>query len=268
LPVTPQVEEDSGLPQDLGDDDLSIDAQEAMEIVMGVLETDPFDPSQIEAAYLDLLSQGDPDCPGSGTDLTGLVPVEGCTSANGLTYLGVSTYFDMEEEIPDGGSRSGFVLSGDFEIVDAEGQALIGGGFATIAKEEFGADAPMLGVMGISGTWRYPAAEGALGQGISGAYWANIVVEDGAFILLIEGALGVGEGAIYFDELVYGEGCPTGLAGAIEVRSPEGRWVRIEMGEDCDLCGQASGVFSGEPMGEACMADSAAMDRIVAVLWP
>jgi hypothetical protein len=127
----------------------------------------------------------------------------------------------------------------------------------------------MLGVLGVGGTWRYPAVEGALGQGISGEYLAVLVVEDGTWSLTLDGALSVGSDAVYFEDLIYGgEPCLEGLSGALAVRSPEGRWIRVEMGEDCDLCGQATRELTGEDLGEACLSDQSPLDDAIEDLRP
>jgi hypothetical protein len=247
---------------------LSITAQEGMDGVQQILDLEPFSIDVLIDSYLWLMSEGDSTCPGGGTDLTGVVPVEGCTSESGLTYLGVSTYIDLAQEFEEDAIQ-GFILNADMEIIDADGHSFEGGGFSTIHRENLGPDLPMLGIMGIGGTWRYPAAEGALGEGISGEYLAFLLIENGSWSLALDGALSVGSNAVYFDDLVYGgEPCTEGLTGALGLRSPEGRWIRVEMGEDCDLCGQATRVLSGEDLGEACLDNTSSLDLAVEDLWP
>jgi hypothetical protein len=106
---------------------LSISAQDGMDGVQQILESRPFSMDVLIDSYLWLMSEGDSSCPGGGTDLTGLVPVEGCTSESGLTYLGVSTFIDLTQEIEGEGLISGFILNADLEIIDAEGHSYEGG---------------------------------------------------------------------------------------------------------------------------------------------
>ena len=93
-------------------------------------------------------------------------------------------------------------------------------------------------------------------------------MEQEIWSLTIDGSLAVGGVSVYFDEWIYGgEECPDGLSGALELRSPEGRWIRIDF-EDCSLCGEATREITGQRLGEACLTDVGPLDQAVEDLRP
>jgi hypothetical protein len=207
------------------------------EAVLAMTELPPLNPQAVRDTYFELMSHGDAVCPGSTTQLIGS-DLRGCTADSGWFYAGVSTWMEQEAA---GNAPGGWLLSGDFEILDPEGHRFIGGGGVDARKGPEGADEARY-----SGQWSFPGgATDWLGYGISAYFQQSVVAASGA--VAITGGLTYGEVSIWSDRLKYAPEVCDGLTGSVEIRDPSGVWFVLDYGDDCDTAGALS--FDGESVG-------------------
>lgn len=227
----------------------SLTAADVAEALQPLVDETFPDTRQLRDVYLAMMRAGEAGCPGEDDQLEdGSIPLAGCTSQSGYTYVGLSEYAEDD---------SGYALDlGDFYITDPEGRTFaVGGTFDWAAGDSGSWTAQALG------SFSYPGAEGWLGEGASLALW----LDGGPGALAIDGGLGTLDagGQLYFDALTWGA-CGTDPTGAIRLRGPEGDWYRLDL--DCSSCGTV--VWAGSPLGEACVDLGALADSLTTRLSP
>ena len=191
-------------------------------------------------AYLGLFEDGDGECPGDSTQLTGAVPPEGCAADSGAFYIGVSTWAETAED-----EMSTWSVGGDFEMTSPDGTVFEGGGAVTVIY--MGPDPGREASEGqVLGTWRWEGSTTGWADGVSGAYGYNAFPADG--VLFLDGPVQLGAYALIFDELAWGPDCdlPTG---GFSIRDPDANWYEVAL-DGCTGCGEA--ILDGEVLGELC----------------
>ncbi len=210
------------------------------------------DPEVIRAAYLEAMSHGDVDgCPGDALQLGEGVPALGCTSEDGYLFMGLSTYID------DG--DSGWLLSGEFEIIDPEGRSFGAGGSAIRTYVE--KDGRWFSKSSVGGSWQQEGGEGFLGEGFSGYLDYVGDSDDSWWVRSVIGAGSVGgDLSTYLPLSTAGsEFCTEHFAGLAQIRDALGRWYELEL-VDCSGCGQVS--LEGVALGEVCVDLSGAVEEV------
>jgi hypothetical protein len=195
-------------------------------------------------AYLELLAHGDEDCPGDPTQLTDAV-LYGCTTDEGYTYAGISTYDVQEAE------TSVEALGADFRILTPTGERYEAGGYIALWTSEYGGT-EYRGAE-IEGSWIWEGSDGAASEGLSTVMYAfRTLDEEGELRLIIDGSLGVWGSAMVFEGLEYIDndcgGFPTGV---VRIREPSGVWVAWTAEDSCSECGQVT--VDDEVLGEGCV---------------
>ncbi len=259
----------------LPDPEPSWSAEEVQAILQDVLDLGPPDLAVLRADYLALLAAGDADCPGEdATQLTGDVPVEGCTASTGYAYIGVSSYQweQLEEEI-DGypALSTSWVMDGDFEIQTPEGERFGAGGaifsyYADVQLDE--ENSFQFGFADILGTWIDETASGSLGQGISAAVLFNTASDETHQEVQFDGVLSVGGTSLELQNLRWhSETCADQAGGAVRIRDANGYWYDLDLDGDCSGCGRLS--FEGDyNLWDICLEFRPFMDAALAGLAP
>lgn len=231
-PDGPSGPGDDGTPAPVEGREPALSADEAAAELQALADRAFPDPSVLREVYLSMIRAGEAACPGEDDQLEdGSIPLAGCTSESGYTYVGLSEYTEQDDA---------WALDlGDFYITDPDGHTFaVGGTFAWAGGETWSAEA--------LGSFSYPAAEGWLGLGGSLALW----IEGGEGWLSIDGGVGTLEagGHLYFDELTWE--CGAQPAGGLRLRGPEGSWYRVDL--DCSGCGPLT--YAGDAaLGEVCV---------------
>ena len=223
-------------------------AQEIEDAIEAALVTGFPNVWTLHDTYLQMLSHGDEVCPGHETyiDDTWLY---GCTADSGYWFAGVSEYWTEIQSLETAQIES-WVIAGDFEFRDTEGQALsVGGGITAQHWRELDSD-----VTGwfteIQGTWIHQGQGGWLDQGVSGALQTTMTHSESDDEIWLGGAVGFRNIQLYTRQLRMARSCDWGLMGDLSVRDPSGAWHAIVFGHECTPCGELS--FQGEPLGEVC----------------
>ena len=194
------------------------------------------DPSAFREAYLGLLALGDASCPGPDDDLgPPEVSLQGCTSASGVTFAGVSTF----EDGPSAPGETRFeLLNGDFRIDDFQ----VGGRVRHHTIQDSGG---FHGNLVVEGTFVWPQAEDPWLAG-GGGHVMDAVVErsDGATTVTLDASLRLGW-PMRFNGLIL-DSC--GATGTARVRGPEGLWYTAEL--DCG-CGPVE--VLDQDLGSVCV---------------
>jgi hypothetical protein len=193
---------------------------------------------------MDALAHGDESCPGSGSQI--LTPPEGCVTEEGYWFSGLAT---LEDDLEPNGTVTVWSLSGEFEVIDDEGQVFGAGGSAGAAYEGSG-QAAFIGTS-VSGTWRQDDGAPFLAAGFSGHFLASMNRQGEGVTILLDGAVSYGgEIVVSFSEAkVESASCPESLTGSMQIRDALGRWYQVELA--CGGCGMVS--LDGEELGEGCM---------------
>ena len=199
---------------------------DAVAAIDGVFAMDFTGPVELRAAYLERMSHGDDDCPGSDVEISDSF-VTGCTASSGYYFAGVSVYETHEW---DGENSDVWSFGGDFEIQAPDGTQMLVGGhtfglYEDLQSDAFGGD--------ITGSWSEAGAPGWLGQGISAMLLLDGVPSTS---LTLSGGLAVGSTALFFPELHWSSlDCPP--AGEVQVRDEAGHWFALTLTDDCTGCG-------------------------------
>jgi hypothetical protein len=215
--------------------------------------------------YQALMVNGDDDCPGSLTEIVG--DLEGCTADTGWYYSGLLTYV-VEQSTEDGAVQSNFWTDTcDFQIVDPEGLALIGGGDIE-ARYSVESGGFLVSSSVVKGSWTWPLSEHPwLAQGMSTdlAFRLESGGESGDSLNLW-GTLGTEGFDIYMDNLFFGQNCSGQVAsGSAWIRQADGTWYELVWADDCSGCFSVRWDFR-EELGEACVDLSTLKSSVVAEL--
>ncbi len=203
------------------------------------------DPRPLLIGFLDALTYGDEDCPGSATSLPGST-LTGCTADSGWSYSGIAELALDEQH---------FDLHGDFQLHDPDGAALVGGGglYHDTRQGWF---------MLFMGTWRDETAADWRRAGVSALLSAG---SDATALLWVDGAYAIGAEVLAFEQFMWSrEGCAP--AGALLTRSDEGRWIRLDLAPDCSSCGIASD--DDRELGEICVDTTHLETQLLALKSP
>lgn len=228
--------------------------EEMTSTLQGVLDYGLPSPKILRDHYFRLLEEGqDADCPG-GTQLDGTNP-QGCTSDLGYFYAGVSTWDESYTEV-----QNYWLLSGDFEIIDAAGNSFESGGHAghNLQTQYDG----FFWWSEVSGYWRLENDPDWLGQGISSLFQTNGTLAGESLKITMNGGLTYRDLPMYFEGIEYQNwDCGMAVNGDLWVRDPSGAWWTISFVYDCDQCAPVT--FAGEAMGEACIS----LDTVTTMLY-
>jgi len=199
------------------------------------------------------MDSGDEACPGSLTEIEN--ELEGCTTESGWYYGGILTYQTEEITIEDGEVQKRFWTDiCDFQIVDPEGIALIGGG-AFRSTWAIGVDGLLTVDSSVKGSWIYPeSVHPWLAGGLSSdlAYRLLETSESNPQIDLW-GTLGIREIDIYFDDLSFQSDCSGNVSsGTVWLRQADGTWYEMVWRDDCSGCYDVRWDFR-EDLGSACI---------------
>ncbi|MDP2311360.1 MAG: hypothetical protein Q8P41_00530 [Pseudomonadota bacterium] len=251
---------DSGTPPDLSVEP-SLTAEEVAAEVEAVFASGFPDARAIQAAYLGLMGAGDDGCPGDATQLTGRVPVNGCSSEGGYFYLGVSAWIHTEEWDDVGNPRVTDSLDGDFEIDLPTGERFQAGGFATYSH--VGNELQWVARNYVSGTWSFDGAPGPLGEGISAAVGVRVESAPETRSVEVTGATSSGEHAALFEDFRLDTlECAGNPTGAMRLRGSDGLWYELRFADDCSGCGDVS-FFDSTPLGVACPSFAGVAERLI-----
>lgn len=172
--------------------------------------------------YLELLSQGDPECPGSDTHIdSAVLGLEGCTASTGYSYAG-------EASIVDGswGDGQSLTLGADCVITGPSGELFEAGGYATTES---------------TGNGWYQLVQGTFTT--EGTTWsAGLELTEGS----VRGGWSRDGLAVVFDDVTLGDGC---AGGALELAQAGEGWYRLVLG--CDGCGAVA--WGDTHVGTGCL---------------
>lgn len=221
-------------------------------------------PQDALADYQELMTHTDPACPNAAFS-EGFLELDGCTSAEGYTYLGSAGLIRTDTRVTaaDGtwtGTYGLLFAPADYVIQRPDGTGLVAGGNAMVQIVHESGRASWR--LRLTGTFVDEAAGGWLGAGYSGELSVT-GDDDGGLHQTLDGALSVAGAAITFDGVgVAPDLCPDGLTGGvIGVRQPDATWYTITLDDGCGRCGNA--VWNdAEDVGEACLDVSALVDAV------
>jgi hypothetical protein len=206
------------------------------------------------------MSHGDDLCPVNDIDM----PVEnlhGCTTVDDWWYAGIAIYEEYDEDSNHDGTSNSFLLSGDFEIIQADGVAFTVGG--NIGRDPI--DDPQGWSGYIEGSWLMPTHDAFwLDDGIS----AMLNVTTSSSVVSMHGGLSIGASTIYAQTLEWSkEGCWEHPTGGLLVRDPTGYWYTLTYADDCSGCGTIVS-SDGSLSAEVCPQLNTLRDDIEADLRP
>lgn len=221
------------------------------------------DPWTLQDEYLQVLSNGDPGCPGHDTYIDD-THLYGCTAGTGWFYSGVSEWHQEEGE-EEGVYWEGIEALGDFLFRSPAGGELEVGGHALWRYWRDDSFSVIRITTEHSGSWKWEEHDGWLSQVVSGLYTMDLHRDDnGSLQAIFDGAMQVWGVDFAFDALTLSEACDWAPSGAVSVRDPSGAWHRVDYGDTCSPCGQAS--FRDAPTGEACLDFSGVVDHLLPLM--
>lgn len=210
-------------------------------------------PIDIGDAFVEIMAQGDEDCPGNGNELT-TIPA-GCDTDDGYHFAGIGWYYANESVTFEDGSTLDLSFShgGDFEIIRPNGLRFAGGGgMAYITTPE---ESGLSTSFDIHGSWVDEQRLDWLVTGFSGVFEATVTRGDnGDWSYTATGGMGMGDDHISLTNATWDstDACEGRMSGSISVRDERGYWTEWQVGDDCDDCGEV--VFHEDTdLGEYCM---------------
>ncbi len=214
-------------------------------------------PHEALATYLELLTHGDADCPGSefnqGFAVFGL-----CTSAEGYSYSGAAGLLTTDERtyLDDGswtGYYSTFSAPADYFIIRPDGTRLSAGGTFNLNDGNRGSGAEWRS--SITGSWQDSGHDGWLKEGYSGTlfYDGSRDVEGNA-VQNVRGTITVNGVSVAMESVrVDATQCRTGfVSGTFYLRQPDTSWFTLILPTGCSTCGTVTWE-DGSTIGEACL---------------
>jgi hypothetical protein len=233
---------------------------EAIAVAESVLLDHFYGPVALRALYLERMSHGDELCPVNDIDM----PVEnlhGCTTVDDWWYAGIAIYEEYDADAEYDGTSNSFLLSGDFEIIQADGVTFTVGG--NIGRNQTSDPVGWAGY--IEGSWLMPTHDAFwLDDGIS----AMLQTTTSTSGVSMHGGLSIGASTIYADTIEWGrEGCWEHPTGVLLVRDPTGYWYTLTYADDCSGCGTIVS-SDGSLSAEACPQLGTLRDDIESDLEP
>lgn len=212
-----------------------------------LLARGPADPTLIATMYLDMMSRGDEQCPGSTTTLPDATIV-GCTASTGYYYQGVCQYTDSTQGERDVDTWA--MVAVDYHMMSPEGESSWGAGSASFQSLP-STDGRTFEAF-IRGTFYDERADNWLGQRFGGGFYYSGFDQNGRRLLVMQGGLEMAGEHVYFDDLTWESNVCDGVAtGAIHLYG-DGAWYVWTLGDDCDTCGNV--VYAGyQDLGEYCV---------------
>jgi len=201
-------------------------------------------PQQPFNRYLELMTEGDESCPGSGTledtsEFPNLGFLDGCSSTTGWDYIGMAIVFadDERDEQGMGTLRTGFNLA-DFVITSPEGAEFTGGGSSKMQVTYSNKGDAWTAEIG--GSWEDQITDEPTWLNASGSFDYMVTSNNGQ--ISTNGYVGVGEYAFLFDHVVmHRASCPyTPHEGAMWLRQDDGSWNQLTFTDDCTGCATAT----------------------------
>lgn len=189
------------------------------------------DPTGILDAFKATWEGSDGRCPPRMGDYNMVLYVATCTAGTGWTFAGVSIYQ------PAGGPD--FWMLGDGWVKDPQGNTFILAGEIERETTEAGWEAS------VRGTWTYPAAEADWLVGTTGAALWMVADADG---LHLDGGYAQAGVDVSFESVTVSDTCTSGV---VWLHDPAGAWYTVDLGDDCDACGEVA--YAGEPLGQVCL---------------
>ena len=213
----------------------SMTPSEVVAAIETALQTPP-EPGEVTDAYIDLMAQGDPFCPGDPENIMDQW-IYGCDAITGYSYAGVTDWFSGAYE----GLGEMVGLAGDFWIDTPDGTQLEAGGHAVTVT------APGLWVGEMAGSWRWTGGSDWLVHGYSGNLTQQVIA--GSHISF-SGSADISGTHITGHDLVLPDACPGMARGGLSLRDPGGGWYRLQF-EDCTRCAPLH--FEETTMDEVCI---------------
>jgi len=211
-------------------------AQDTADRIAGALQDGVPRPTPLIDAYLDLMANGDENCPGDLYQITDDF-ILGCEASTGYQYSGVSDYINASKEGADYQ-----LLAGDFIIATPSGEEFRLGGGAELYTMPDGSSQSLVGG---SVTWE-GGEEGWMSGGSS--MWMIATTQNDRFSL--QGAVGMNNADLYFDEVYFDPSVCDGPIGSIRVRGDDDHWYTLTRQSDCDPCGTVT--FHDTDIGTGC----------------
>lgn len=173
-----------------------------------------------------------------------------------MFYEGISSYGFGSDALSDmfgqDYSEDSWALSGDFSIIDADGQRFEVGGQAKWLVQTFATETRWNAE--VAGTFRYPGSDEWLRDIHSNrVYVSGLLPQQGPPTTKILGGISHALIDAYIEEIVFGSETCVGppASGVLHVRGESGGWYRFEVEDDCSGCGQV--VFDDRiDLGLAC----------------
>lgn len=250
---TPAAEDTASMVYSTDDPEPVWSAQDFQEILARVLGRGTPSPAIISDAYVQIMAQGDEDCPGGGTDMQ--TDPEGCEADSGYRYAGIAWFnYAVPQEINGVEVAMNYSHGGDFEILTPEGERFAGaGGIAYLSELKDGV--VTIGKVDIHGSWIATYRQDWLGDGFSGVYTVSLTTDMAStFDFVLDGGISVGDVDMYFESATWdtSDGCEGSFTGALSLRDDRGYWTRWEVTDACSVCGEL--VFHGDQsLGEMCL---------------
>jgi hypothetical protein len=221
----------------------SYDLMEYQEQIQSTLELGIPNSEDARSAYLNWMQHGDNDCPGSDYLLQGVI--EPCTSTSGYIFSGLVSFSGTTNTLyfPDS-----YEVGADCYILSPNGERFVGAGdFSYLSSGEISKGTIE---STIRGTWESEDQDDWLAKDNSIWITNNISWEQEEWSSLINGAYHLDETSIRFQNVSVGSNC-TGGIGSVEIRDPNGYWLKIELDPSCRGCGLAH--YQGQAQGEVCL---------------
>ncbi len=205
-------------------DGVAEEIQQALEIGLP-------NPRTILEEFQAMWEGADPACPSKMGEYSMTQYNSWCDTSDGYIFSGVSTY--------EPGDGEDFWLLGDCWIVNSEGETFTCAGELERSTGEDG------WTIDLMGTWRYPSSQTPW---LARSTGMALNVQSSASGVRLEGAWGVDEADLFFEDMVYRDGCASGV---VWLRDPLGSWYTLTLSDGCDGCGDVK--YGEDALGEACV---------------
>jgi len=221
----------------------SYDLAEYQEQIQSALELGIPNSEDARLAYLSWMQNGDDDCPGSDYLLQGII--EPCTADSGYIFSGLVSFSGTTNTLhfPDS-----YDVGADCYILSPNGERFVGAG--DLFYQSSGEISQGSIENTIRGTWESQNQDEWLAKDNSIWITNSISWEQEEWSFLINGAYHLDEISLRFQNVLVGSDCSGGV-GLVEIRDPNGYWLKIELDPSCSGCGLSN--YQGEAQGEVCL---------------
>lgn len=205
----------------------------------------------MQEAYLNLLTYGDPACPGTELFITDQF-LRGCTSDAGAWYAGITEYYDTAESKLSWNLHD-WILMADIEILDPEGQLFALGGHVAEQRAQ--------GFDSLELIWTGQLKGAMFWEGDPQRYTTLVsalldtwVYRDanGSTRVWYEGGVSWKDYQLSMIALqITNQSCGWSPTGTLMMRDPGGAWYSMVFDGDCSACTTLT-FGDGLDMGEVC----------------